>query len=702
MHSRALAWTLIATASGAAALAYETVWLRRLSLVLGGSAGAATWTLAAFMAGLGVGGWLARCASRDPVRAARTYAALEVGAAAWALAFPAALDRTPDGLAMWLPLPAAMALGATWPVLARALRPSDAVGLYAANTAGAVLGTLATTFWALPALGVRGAEIGAAALGLAAGLAALAVPAWAGDVPPREVRPPAPLLLAAAVAGMAALGLEVVWMRLAAVALGATVQTFGLVLAVFLAMIALGAALGRRWPVDPRAGAAGGLLALGGLALLGAATWPWVPYGVGVAWHVLGPESLWVGQLLLSGIWMAGAPAASGLAFASLTRLASSTGTGSTAAWLYASNAVGSTGGALVVGLWALPALGPPACVAALALACGAVGVGLSPRAPMLAGCVALVGLIAVVPAWDARLYAVGVYLRISDFADPSADAIRRYADEGWDLLHYEHGATAAVAVGRSRRTGNVWLSINGKFDASTGDDMPTQELSAELPLSIATTARRVGVVGLASGVTAGTALRDPRVEQLVVFELEPAVVRASRHFDHVNGRPLDDPRTRLVVDDARAALRRDPERFDVLISEPSNPWITGVSSLFTQEYWEIAKGRLAEDGVFCQWVQLYGLGPEAFTGVVRTFAHVFGDVWVYETIEGSDVLLIAGPPPAGLLPVEPWLDPDGVRRLVGAGWLNTDDHPRVEWEAPRWLHYETAARNRAALDAAR
>ena len=406
--------------------------------------------------------------------------------------------------------------------------------------------------------------------------------------------------------------------------------------------------------------------------------------------------------MVLAAAWMGGAPLASGLTFAVLLRTAARQDeAGQAASWLYAVNTVGSTLGALAGGLWLLPELEPRGTV--LLLSGLAVTVGawrLRGRGAGLA--LATWALLAwVVPPWDGRLYAVGVHLAISDFADRDAASIRAYADGDWELLSYDHGPTGAVAVGRSRQTGNVWLSINGKFDASTGADMPTQVLSGELPVSSVDRPARVAVVGLASGVTAGAVLRSPAVRSLDVFELEPAVVRASHAFDHVNGRPLEDPRTTLIVDDARAAFARGGEPYDVIVSEPSNPWITGVSSLFTEEYWRTARGRLAEDGVFCQWVQLYGLGPEAFRGLVRTYQHVFGDVWLYATVEGADVLLLTRPPPPGS-PLVPRLDPDGVRRLAGVGWRNTDDHPVVEWEAPRWLHYATAAQNQALIEEAR
>jgi len=305
------------------------------------------------------------------------------------------------------------------------------------------------------------------------------------------------------------------------------------------------------------------------------------------------------------------------------------------------------------------------------------------------------------VPAWDARLYAVGVHLRISDFADPNVQAIRRFADEGWTLLMYDHGPTGAVAVGRSDRTGNVWLSVNGKVDASTGDDMPTQRLSGVLPVTASSNPESVLVVGLASGVTAGAVLEDPRVQSMTIVELEPAIIEASHHFDHVNGRPLDDPRTTLLVDDARAVLLRDGPLFDVIISEPSNPWISGVSNLFTHEYWTAARARLREGGVFCQWIQLYGLGPEEVRALTRAFVGVFGDAWLFETIAGSDVLLVAAPRLPDGVPMAPRLTPTQVRALAGEGWLNTDDHPRVEWRAPRYLHRSTAESNLRAIAAA-
>ena len=711
-------WVLLFGLSGLACLVYETVWLRRLALVLGGSAVSSTVTLATFMAGLALGSLLVGAGVRrlerwSPARISVGYGGLEGAAALWALGFPVffGLVAQSSGGLLWvgciaLLLVPATCLGATWPLVARVGATEGATALYVANTVGAVLGVLAATFVLLPTLGVRGTELLAASLGgvialvaVVRGLSTDPVVSRAGVAGVQETRRE-PIarwraLLAVAVAGLSALGLEVVWFRLAGVALGASVQTFGVVLATFLAAVSAGAWLGGRWPSDPHRALG---LALGGLglaALGGAMTWGFIPYGVAGFYVLWGPDGLSLGAAVLAAIAMGGAPVASGMVF-SLAVRATEARIREDASALYIANTAGAIAGAATAGLMLLPALEMHGTVVVFAVCAALAGWLVSGRPAILLAC----GFLALVqPGWDARLYAVGLHLAVSDFASLSPVDIRRFADEGWDLLSYEQGMTAAVAVGESRRSGNRWLSINGKVDASTGDDMPTQELSGELPLRVHGSASEVLLVGLASGVTAGAVLRESTVEQLTVLELEPSVVAASRFFDHVSGAPLDDARTRVVIDDARSFLQQSPRTWDVIISEPSNPWITGVSNLFTREYWALVSERLRPDGVFCQWVQLYGMGPDEFQGLVRTLADVFPRVWLFETISGSDILLIAARQdlPEGL-PVVPVLDPMGVRRLAGAGWLNTDDHPRVEWNAPAYLHRDTAEANASLI----
>lgn len=707
-----LPWLL--ALSGAAALLCEVVWLRRLTLLFGSTGLALSLTLAVYMGGLGLGGWLGgrRAWARPPAG----YGWLELLAAGWAVAMPVVLrattpvaDAVPglagSALAAILALgPPAVLHGATLPAAAGAVLGGRAAGgLYAANTAGAVVGVLIGPLFLLPSLGLRGTELVAAGLGATAGLLALqmardqaAATVPAGDPAPLRLR------LVVGVAGAVALSLEVCWSRLGALLLGGSVYAFAAVLAIFLLGTAGGAALGRR--LGPAA-IGPGLVALGLLALTGSAAWRVLPHGMGLMHAAFGSTAMSAtgpGGALLLAVAMGGAPVASGMVFTAALSAASGR-SGRAAGSLLAANTIGAVLGSALSGLWGLPLLGLRGVVALAA--CLAVGLGLAhldgtrARAGALLALVALLGL---TPRWDPALYSVGLYLKLDQFADLSPRAVERFAHEGFRLLSYQDGRGASVAVGESTRTGVRWLSINGKVDASTGDDMPTQVLSGQIPVQIRQAmgepAPRVLVVGLASGVTAQTALAEGAGE-LWVVELEPEIVAAAAFFEPAGGGMPKDPRAHLVVDDARAWLRRrgPAEPFDVIISEPSNPWLTGVSNLFTREYWELGRSRLAPQGVFCQWVQLYALPPEALRGLVRTFLEVFPDSWLYETIPGADALLISGPPPEGLA-LRPVLDPAGLRRLAAGGRRNTDDLPWVEFEAPRWLHRRTAAQNEALI----
>jgi spermidine synthase len=532
------------------------------------------------------------------------------------------------------------------------------------------------------------------------------------DPPAAALRAPGAMipraaLAAAAVAGFVAMALELVWTRLAALLVGSSVHAMASVLAVFLAAVALGAWLGRRWPAERAARA--GLVLLGLLALAGTWTYAALPHGLALAFELGGAGSLVASGALLLALGMAGAPVASGVVFTACLELAGGDGT-SAAGRVLAANTVGGVLGSASAGLLLLPWLGLQGVVEATALLALLAGLclplGGAPLRRVWRPRLALAGLGLVVmilgPRWDAPLYASGLYHRISEFAELSPRAVDRFAHEGWDLRFYADGRSATVAVGQSQRSGNLWLSINGKVDASTGTDMPTQQISGWLPVRLAAAARggvveEAVIVGLASGVTASEAL-GAGARHVTVIELEPEVVAAARWFSEVNRDLLEDPRATVVTADARAWLARPGPAVPVIISEPSNPWITGVSNLFTREYWQLAQHRLEPDGVFCQWVQLYSLPPEALRSLVATFLEVFPQAWLFETIPGADALLVAAPSvPAGL-GLEPLLGPEQLRRFAEGAPVNTDDRPWVEFEAPRWLHRPTAETNRELL----
>jgi thioredoxin-like negative regulator of GroEL len=288
------------------------------------------------------------------------------------------------------------------------------------------------------------------------------------------------------------------------------------------------------------------------------------------------------------------------------------------------------------------------------------------------------------------------------------------------DVFFFDEGLTCTVTVFRT--TQSLTLMVNGKPDASVPPDLaepvpsgraipqgdlPTQVLVGELPLLLAHRRDDVLVVGLGSGVTLGSILRHP-VRRVDCLELEPAVVAGSRFFDAQSSAPLDDPRVRLVVNDARNDLLVRSATYDVIVSEPSNPWIPGAASLFTRDFFEIAARRLRPDGLFCQWIQLYELWPQDVQTMLRSFMAVFPAVQMYRV--GFDAILIGANSEIkvpvrqllerGTAPVRSdlhrigidspeellahfWIGGDELRRAVPPGPLNTDDNMRIEFAAP-------------------
>jgi spermidine synthase len=186
-----------------------------------------------------------------------------------------------------------------------------------------------------------------------------------------------------------------------------------------------------------------------------------------------------------------------------------------------------------------------------------------------------------------------------------------------------------------------VSLSVDGKVDASTSGDMITQKLLAHLPLLLHPNPRDVAVVGLGSGVTVGAALRHP-IASAEVIELSPEVVEASQFFTAQNHEALKDARTRLIVGDARSHLLLGSRKYDVLISEPSNPWMAGVAALFTREFFEAMRERLAPGGLVCQWAHTYDIADADLRSIVATFTSVFPNTMLWLIGQG-DVLMIGG-----------------------------------------------------------
>jgi spermidine synthase len=338
---------------------------------------------------------------------------------------------------------------------------------------------------------------------------------------------------------------------------------------------------------------------------------------------------------------------------------------------------------------------------------------------------VAAVCAILLLPPWDRELLASGAYKYAPYLGTDTFDTVLRAGV----LDYYREGASSTVSV--RRLTGTRSLAIDGKIDASNAGDMLTQRLLGLLPVLMHGSAESVAVIGLGSGVTVGSALAAGTVRRLDVIEISPEVVEASRFFDRESGAPLSKPGVRLIVGDGRSHLLLTPQRYDVIISEPSNPWMAGVAALFTREFFEAARARLEPDGLICQWAHTYDISSTDLQSIVRTFASVFpqGTMWM---VGGGDLLLIGakegeiaprltaiasgsgkgtvasllkdvgiaeGTAPFALL-AQFAGGPGEVERYGDAAMIQTDDHTALEYSAPRGIYGRTKEDNAATIRA--
>ena len=660
-------------------------------------------------------------------------------------------------------LPPVLCMGATLPILCRycvgelAHLGRHAGRLYGLNTLGAALGTLACGFYLIERWGVDGAlgaavaingtiGLGCLLLGLArsrrAASASRAQPA-SDPVPQLGARRErVAALLVFAVSGFCAMSCEVLWTKLLALIVGPTTFSFTIVLVTFIGGLALGSLVF-------------GVLADRVRDRLLLLVWTQAAAGILLLLvsHALGHTQLFFAKLIftfkdqfallnalkaaaLFGLMIlptfcfgASFPLVAKICTRSVSQV------GRTLGSAYMVNTVGSLLGPFVAGFVLLPLLGKEASLRLTAglqlLTCiGVVALtgrrGPSPRAMLAAGAAAALGLVLCLhyPAWSHRQLSAGKY---QDFEDTRPLLARTgWAESLWrgtpilesvqkgELLYYGDGVggfTTVVRYPDAFGNFNLALANSGKTDASSRQDMETQTLLAHLPLRHHPQPRSVMVIGLASGITAGEVLGYP-VEQVDVLEINPQVVAASGWFTRWNGDVLTDPRTRLILQDARAHLQLTDRRYDVIISEPSNPWMEGLAALFTRDFFAAARDRLTEGGLFAQWIHAYQMDWETFAMIGRGFAEVFPDsrlARMSPVQSEGDYLLIGfkGRPgdrdAAGrqrapsrnvalseLRLLDRLIVSDAPAALFGPGPLHTDRHPRLEFAAPRLMHLKS------------
>ncbi len=666
---------LLFVGSGCAALIYEIVWFQMLQLVIGASGISLGILLGTFMGGMFLGSlFLPRFvpATRHPLR---VYAAIEASIGVLGLLLLVAIpgvsgvygSLVPPGLpsvfirtllCVLLLLPPTILMGATLPAVARYVQATPRgvswMGFfYGGNLAGAVLGCVLAGYFLLRVFDLPTATGVAVVLNLLVAALALLVSRVSPHKPQMEegakggpLFTPGRRAVYAGIAlsGLTALGAEVVWTRLLSLLLGATTYTFSIILAVFLAALGVGSAVGSylsRTIPNPRTalGLCQAMVVLGvawTAYLISSALpyWPINPSITASPWFLFQIDLVRVIFALLP------APLLWGASFPLAVAAAAEKGqdSGRLMAGVYAANTVGAILGALVFSLFAIPQLGTQDAQRLLMVL------------TMISAAVLLAPELVAPRRWEGAPVAGGGRLRgwasalgglsltaylVSQLAPvpPVLVAYGRYAPTYYppNALYVGEGINSSIAV-TELANGDRNIHVGGKVVASTEpQDMRLQRLLGHMTALLAEEPRTVLVVGFGAGVTAGTFVTHPSVERIVIVEIEPLVTEvASGFFAQHNYNVLRDPRVELIHDDARHFLLTTDETFDLITADPIHPWMKGAAALYTQEYFELASKHLNPGGVITQWVPLYESTDEVVKSEMATFFEAFpeGVVW--------------------------------------------------------------------------
>ena len=678
---------IVFTASGFAGLIYESIWSHYLKLFLGHAAYAQSLVLAIFMGGMAVGAWAASRVSLRLRDCLLAYAVIEalIGLASLAfhdvfvgmtaLAFdriipalgsPGAVQAFKWSLAAALILPQSVLLGATFPLLTGGvlrLYPERAgyvvAMLYFTNSLGAAVGVLVSGFYLIGAAGLPGTIIAAGVLNFAVAAAIILLrPAGSAAAPPApaaSAAAPGPqrlrlLLAVAALTGASSFMYEIGWIRMLSLVLGSSTHAFELMLSAFILGIAFGGVAIRR-----RIDASGDPTRLLGLVqvAMGIAALATLPV-YGSTFRVM--ETTVQALARTEGGYLAFNVVSHAICLAVMFPAAFCAGMTLpliTAALLrerageraigqvYAANTAGAIAGVFVavhVGFEWLGLKGMIVAGAAIDVALGVLLLAMVPASRRATYAATAAGVLALVYA------SAGVELdvqRMSSGVFRTGTILR--AEK---VVTQLDGKTATVSVTEQR--GAVALRTNGKSDGAIriGEGPPIEDevlmtLAGAVPQFLMPEAKRAAVIGFGTGMTTHTLLASPNLEFVDTVEIEPAILRAARHFRPFNERALDDPRSRVHFDDAKTYFSATQQRYDLIISEPSNPWVSGVSGLFSIEFYGQVRRHLRDGGLLVQWVHVYEMTPVLVATIITALDANFGDYELWLANHG-DMLVVA------------------------------------------------------------
>lgn len=721
--------------SGTAGLIYQVVWTRYLALFTGHTSYAVVATLMAFMGGLALGNELLGKVADRLKNPLAFYGWLEIGIGLYALFFSQIFEfsygfyltmaeGSSGGMLLFWKFVIAVGslfvptflMGGTLPVLTKMVTHSlgelqqRLSGLYFTNSAGAVLGVGLAEFALIPWIGLYQTVQVAAILNLGVGIAALLLnrfftgaeeAAIAPETKEESTEDPEDIgisvldtqlvVLAIGVSGFVAMLYEVAWTRLLALAIGSSSNAFAIMLITFITGITIGAWLIGRISIRRHHLAWFAWLEIG-LGLSVAATMffyerisYWFPL---MADWLNRSETTFPIYQMLQGITCflimiiptiilgTTLPLASRIATAELAR------TGRSVGRVFSVNTIGTVLGAGVTGLFLMPMLGLARTFGlgtGLNIALGLLLLGRRSSGRLL---VRSMQLMVGVALW---VFMVGLLLH-QDWVHhlnmgfwrsrhlPVSFEHFQGIGERSPVIFHRDGAGATVVVQYGGAEKSLTLRINGKPDASTGGDMATQLLLGHLPVLLHPNPSQALVIGCGSGVTAGAVLQHENIKHLDLVELQRDVVESAHLFAHANNRVMDNPRLTVHIDDAKSFLLSQNNYYDIIISEPSNPWIAGVAGLFSHEYYQTCASRLTDPGMMVQWIQVYNSSDEIFETILASFSSAFPHIQIWWGSPG-DLILIGT-----RQPINP--DPDElILRMQRPGVLN--DLSKIQIEGP-------------------
>lgn len=752
--------------SGTCGLAYEIVWARMLTLVFGSTLHAIATVLAIFMLGLGLGSHLAGryvARIRSPLR---VYAYTEIMLGGYALVFPIILEGVQWVHSLVFPLVFQLSfilnivrillvvgilliptvlMGATLPLLSQHLaRPGAEAAkwigkLYAINTLGAAVGSFLSAFVLIPFVGLNWTLFCWASANFFVGGVVIR---FASLLTPSETSYPRIAtnratglalscpdrcwaISALLVVGIVGMILENAWSHALVLVFGTSVYAFSTMLTTYLIGLGLGSHLMARWASSSKKPSSILYYFIIALGVAIFCTTPIIGRLPNLMFEAFADaKSSWTKiialEFLLSSLVMLTPTLVGGAIFPLAIRILScGDKTGAVAAEAYVFNTIGSVVGSLFAGFILIPMVGSEQSLlfsGSISIIFGLVLVSLHRYTSFLRHAAMISLSIAIAMAcfiylktWNPMEMNSGVYIYSKNMMDSGKKSLQESMSRFSLLYHREGMATVGVFEDQQ---GQRFLRINGKTDGSDGSDNITQVLLAYLPFLYARELNSALVVGLGTGITSGSILDLP-IKSLETIEISPEVVQSAHFFSKLNHGVFSDNRSTIRILDGRTWLLAMPNQYDMITSEPSNPWQTGNANLFTVDFFQLVSKRLKSGGVFCQWLPYYHMDPSHYQLIIRSLAKVFShiNIWLANTdtfilssneplnidksrlsyllssAKSKDKLNIVGVNTADELLGFFYLDENAALHIAeGVNGYNLDSNPVVEFQSPKYV----------------